>query len=521
MQISYEALRDKIMGCWSGKNIGGVLGAPFEAKPRGTNNVTFYVQDINGNPPGNDDLDLQLVWLNAAEQYGAKVNAHILADYWQAYITPNWAEYGMSKRNLSAGILPPLSGYVSNHYKDSNGAWIRTEIWACLAAGHPERAVRLAYEDAIVDHADEGVYATVFVAALESAAFACSDKNELVDIALSYIPENCMVTDAVNVVRKAYADGKDWMEARAELFRAHPSSFGTAFAPKGSITEEFPLGKVGMDAPCSMGIIMIGWLYGEDDFGKSLCMAVNCGEDTDCTAATLGAILGIIHGNAALPEEWVKPINGVINTCCINLATSLPVPKTVPELTDRVFGCIPRVLEREKLVYEQGGVGVITTEDLYCPDEYEYRPYLHGHKKTKRISAKNLIRMSPFCVRHEFGTMSVIVDYQGEPYITQGETKKLKLTVWDANKHCNQGEWVDVRIYTDNGVVLPAGNFASIPLRNAYAVKTELEIAFTAEALTAPTVNLIFDFTIKGRCTNALVKATYYAGSHTETYYEG
>ena len=57
-------------------------------------------------------------------------------------------------------------------------------------------------------------------------------------------------------------------------------------------------------------------------------------------------------------------------------------------------------------------------------------------------------------------------------------------------------------------------------LEDLAKTKTELEIAFTAETLTAPTVNLIFDFTIKGRCTNALVKATYYAGSHTETYYE-
>ena len=64
-----------------------------------------------------------------------------------------------------------------------------------------------------------------------------------------------------------------------------------------------PLGNSGYDAPSNIGIVIIGWLYGEDDFGKSLCIAVNCGEDTDCTAATLGAILGIVHGNSNLPEE--------------------------------------------------------------------------------------------------------------------------------------------------------------------------------------------------------------------------
>ena len=63
MDISYAKLRDKILGCWNGKNVGGVLGGPYEECPRMVHDVHFYAQDINGNPPGNDDLDLQLVWL--------------------------------------------------------------------------------------------------------------------------------------------------------------------------------------------------------------------------------------------------------------------------------------------------------------------------------------------------------------------------------------------------------------------------------------------------------------------------
>jgi ADP-ribosylation/crystallin J1 len=40
---------------------------------------------------------------------------------------------------------------------------------------------------------------------------------------------------------------------------------------------------------------VLGLLAGEGDFGKSLCIAVNCGNDTDCTGATLGAPLGILY----------------------------------------------------------------------------------------------------------------------------------------------------------------------------------------------------------------------------------
>ena len=74
--LNYSVLKDKILGCFNGKNAGGVLGAPFEQLSRRTNDVSFYVQEnINGNPPPNDDLDLQLVWLYAAEKYGARVNS--------------------------------------------------------------------------------------------------------------------------------------------------------------------------------------------------------------------------------------------------------------------------------------------------------------------------------------------------------------------------------------------------------------------------------------------------------------
>ena len=93
MTLNYKTLRNKILGCFNGKNAGGVLGAPFEQLSRRTNDVSFYIQEnINCNPPANDDLDLQLVWLYAAEKYGTKLDSHILAECWNSFITPDWAE---------------------------------------------------------------------------------------------------------------------------------------------------------------------------------------------------------------------------------------------------------------------------------------------------------------------------------------------------------------------------------------------------------------------------------------------
>lgn len=50
--------RDRVSGCWPGKNIGGTLGMPMEWE-RKKNNVTYYTHDITGEPLPNDDLDIQ------------------------------------------------------------------------------------------------------------------------------------------------------------------------------------------------------------------------------------------------------------------------------------------------------------------------------------------------------------------------------------------------------------------------------------------------------------------------------
>ena len=118
MKIDLQTYQDKVEACFLGKNIGGTLGAPFECY-RGVFDISYYTQDLKGKPAPNDDLDLQLVWLNAVERYSNRVNAQILGEYWLSYITPSWAEYGASKNNLRMGLCPPFSGYVNNLNRDS------------------------------------------------------------------------------------------------------------------------------------------------------------------------------------------------------------------------------------------------------------------------------------------------------------------------------------------------------------------------------------------------------------------
>ena len=243
IRFNRESLRDRIHACWVGKNIGGTMGTPFEGAQQ--------LNDIQGfsTPEGtvlpNDDLDLQLVWLRAVDEHGPEaINSKLLAEYWCSYIGPCWNEYGVGKANLHEGMLPPLSGARNTEkWMNSNGAWIRTEIWACLYPGNPVKAVRMAYEDACVDHGNgEGTAAAMFVAAMESAAFVLRDVRALIRIGLASIPENCRVARSVRLVCKAFDEGKDWKTARQLL-----------------LEDSADLGW--FQAPANVAFVLLGMLY--------------------------------------------------------------------------------------------------------------------------------------------------------------------------------------------------------------------------------------------------------------------
>ncbi len=396
--MNRDELRDKIYGCWMGKNIGGTLGMPYEGNPD-MHDVQGYTNVSDGEPVPNDDLDLQIVWLHALREYGPRgVNAAILGEHWLTYIIPHWAEYGNSKANQRTGLVPPISGMFDNAWLDSNGAWIRSEIWACIAPGCPDIAIKYAYEDASVDHGSgEGMYAELFTAAIESAAFVLGDRDELIQIGLSKIPADCRVARSVNLAIDAYKSGRTWQEARKILW---DDSADLCWFP----------------APANIGFIIIGWLYGEGDFGASIRIAVNCGDDTDCTAATLGSILGIIGGKSSIPAEWIDPIGDKIVTLCIDKTVWPPInPATVSELTDQVMSMVPEVLAA-----------------FNAPMEISDAPTdlsgLADSKLNDSEVANKICSRPPYSVDYDFFHTKVNLDYGKAPVIKSGEPFRIKLT---------------------------------------------------------------------------------------------
>ena len=61
-------------------------------------------------------------------------------------------------------------------------------------------------------------------------------------------------------------------------------------------------------------IVAAALLYGEGDFGKSICIAVGMAFDTDCNGATVGSVLGMANGIESIPEYWTSPFNDTLYT---------------------------------------------------------------------------------------------------------------------------------------------------------------------------------------------------------------
>jgi ADP-ribosylglycohydrolase len=387
--------RDRVYACWLGKNIGGTLGTPLEGQ-QVPHHLDFYVNLKPGEPLANDDLDLQLLWLKAMEENGARVDARILGEYWLKYVPVDWNEYGVGKMNMKRGILPPLSGQYDNaQWRPSNGAWIRSEIWACLAPGCPALAAKMAREDACVDHGSaEGTLAEIFTASIESAAFIEHDRDKLIAIGLSMIPEKCGVARAVRAVIAAKKAGKDWKAARLDVI-ATTQDTGWFQAPR------------------NVAFTVLGWIYGDEDFGKSICTAINCGDDTDCTGATLGSIFGIIHGRKGIPKKWSDPIGTKIVTVAI---AGFPPPKDLGELTDHTVAMTKKVLAMHSapVALTSGPTDLSRAKELTLSDP---------------AAARALWKLSPYEIVWTESDVQIVLDYRTDPCIEPGVARSVGIAL--------------------------------------------------------------------------------------------
>ncbi len=327
--LSESELLDRIHGGWLGRCAGCLLGKPVEGRSR--QQIEEWLRMADAYPlkhffppmselredapqwlknwlssgrtrglllgqidhmPRDDDIDYTIIGLHILENYGPDFSTMNVGEA-LLRLLPYWQVYGAEQaayRNLVNGIYPPESATYMNPYREFIGAQIRADVWGYVTPGLPDLASELAYRDARLSHIRNGIYGEMLVSCMISAAFTTSDIEEVINVGVSAIPRETRLAEAVKDVmawRKRYSDwGDAWvkvMEKYGHYNRTHVIN--------------------------NLSLVLLGLLYGEGVYEKSITVSVMGGLDTDCNGATVGSILGVLLGAEALPDKWVEPLN--------------------------------------------------------------------------------------------------------------------------------------------------------------------------------------------------------------------
>ena len=287
-KLSWATFLDKVYGCWLGKCISGTIGAPYEGF-KGDLKVTYSPKLIENMLP-NDDLDLQILWLEVLEEKGAAFTSADLAKAFYEKCPYAPGEYATFKKNYELGLQPPLTGkFNNNYYIEGMGCPIRSEIWACVAPGDPALAAELSAKDGCMDHCGESIIAERYLAALEAMAFLWEGSiHDLILAALDHVPANSKYRRLVTDVVGWCDSGADAATVMGRILRNYGHSDCTNMYQ-------------------NMGISLLALLLGAEDMLDTTILALNCGFDTDCTCATVGSIIGILRGGDSLVQQYAFP----------------------------------------------------------------------------------------------------------------------------------------------------------------------------------------------------------------------
>ena len=339
--------RQRVTACWLGKVVGGTLGSPVDGAD-GPHDFNFYSTPPDAMLP-NGGLDLQLLYAAIlAEAENVKVDRQVLAEAWREHVDYPWDEYAVAKRNITLGLAPPLTGAFDNWFNSGLGAASRSEIWACLAPGNPEVSAAYAYEDACIDHAGDGIYAAIFLATLQSAAFTESDPDVLLETALRQLPTNSPLYSALTETQSWWTETGDWKLVRERILEHYGKPNYT-------------------DVTMNIAFVVLGWLAGQGDFAKTVCIAVNCGKASASNGASAGALFGILHPTD-IPQNWIAPLAGGLGSEVSEEASAITACDDADEPTLVLEGDASDEVEEPTLVVDE--TEAATAEELAeSPDE--------------------------------------------------------------------------------------------------------------------------------------------------------
>jgi hypothetical protein len=236
-----------------------------------------------------------------------------------------------------------------------------------MSPGMPNAASAISDKIGHIMNYGDGWYGGVYVGALYSLAYISDDIEFVVTQALKVIPEQSTYYKCINdVIRwhRQYPD--DWRQTWAECEKQWSRDVG---CPDGVFV------PFDIDAVINSAYIVIGLLYGEGDFYKTIDIATRCGQDSDCNPASAGGVLGAIIGYDRIPEYWKKNLREVED---MDFAyTTISLNKTYRMSFHQAL----QMIERE------GGTVTDNEVTIACqqPAPVRYEKAFEGHFPTQRI----------------------------------------------------------------------------------------------------------------------------------------
>ncbi len=329
-------LRDQLEGAWLGRCAGCLLGKPVEGwrRPRmneylkgsgayplndyfrysaappavrdschlheNENYGYRFLADFVQGAPEDDDTNYTVTALAVLKRFGPQFTSADVGRFWLENLPMHsvCTAERVAWRNLSAGMQPPISAACRNPYREWIGAQIRADFWGYAAAGNPQLAAEFAWRDASVSHVKNGIYGAMWVAAMTAAAFVVSDIPLIIQAGMAQIPERCRLSDNLESILEWHDLEIDYDTA---VYRVH-EMWDENRAHDWCHTISNAL------------LVAIALLWGENDYSKTICRAVQPCFDTDCNGATTGSLLGILTGGSALPARWLQPLQNTLHT---------------------------------------------------------------------------------------------------------------------------------------------------------------------------------------------------------------
>lgn len=398
--MSKEVLMDKIMGGWAGQAIGCTFGGPTEFRYAGTMinpNIKIewpehYLKNYFDNSPGlYDDIYMDLTFVDVFEKKGLDAPIENFAAAFACADYALWHANQPARYNIKQGIMPPASGYWENNpHADDIDFQIEADYAGIMSPGMVNAATYYCDEIGHMMNYGDGWYGGVFVASMYALAFVCNDIEFIVAEALKAIPEqskfyNCM--DDVIMWHQMYPD--NWELTWAMVQKKWSFDIG---CPDG-VYKAFNI-----DAVINSAYILIGLLYGESDFYKTLDIATRCGQDSDCNPASAGGILGTMLGYSNIPEYWMPNLREVEDR---NFAyTDISLNKVYRMSFDHAL----QVIERN------GGTVGEKSVTIKCqtPDPVRFEESFAGHWP---ISIENIRKPLEEVGEFKFNGNGVVVSY--------------------------------------------------------------------------------------------------------------